>query len=274
MPIFPARAILMGNKDEKRKRSATRDLKRLNTVGPDGFLHRNSVWWFVAFSAFALWAFWPSYFSQPLRQPEVRLHLHGIAMALWCVMLIAQAYLIRTGLKQTHRLIGKASYALVPFIVLATINLVHFRMKGAGTLSNMSLYMMALMLNAVVVFAALYALAMYHRHRPALHARYMVCTVFPLFTPVTDRLIFGHFPSLIGMVPVLDGSPLVQVVGFLLADILLLALTIWDWRANRRKDAFPIALGLLVIYQVSVLTFYRIPLWKSFGEWFAKLPLS
>jgi len=102
----------------------------------------------------------------------------------------------------------------------------------------------------------------------------MVCTAFPLFTPVTDRLIFNHFPSVINLVPVLDGSPMVQVAGFLLADVLLLLLTVWDWRVNHRKDVFPIALGLMVLYHVSVLTFYRIPLWKVFCEWFVKLPLS
>ena len=188
-------------------------------------------------------------------------------MTLWCLLLISQAYLIRKGLKQTHRLMGRLSYALAPFVALATINLVHFRMKGAP-LSNVPLYFMALMLNAVVAFSVFYSLAMYHRHRAPLHARYMVCTAFPLFTPVTDRLIFSQFPSLINSVPVLDGNPQVQVVGFLLADAILLALAIWDWRSNKRKDVFPIALGVMVLYHASVLTFYRIPAWKDFCEWF------
>jgi uncharacterized membrane protein len=244
-------------------------------VLPDKVLHQQAVWWFAAFFLFALWAFWPSYFSHPLTQPEIRLHTHGIAMTLWCVMLISQAYLIRKGLKQTHRLVGKASYALVPFIAIATANLVHFRMKGqAGNFSNLSLYFIALMLNAVVAFVALYGLAMYHRRRPPLHARFMVCTAFPLFTPVTDRLIFNHFPSLVKLAPVLDGSPMVQVLGFLLTDALLLALTLWDWRANRRKDVFPIALGVLVLYHISVLAFYRMDWWRAFSEWFVGLPLS
>lgn len=250
-------------------------MKRRSAVLPDRVLHRQSVWWFGGFFAFALWAFWPSYFSHPFNQPEVRLHTHGIAMSLWCVMLIAQAYLIRQGLKQTHRLVGKLSYALVPFIVFATLNLVHFRMKASvGQLSNVTLYFTALMLNAVVVFVALYALAIYYRPQPAVHARYMVCTAFPLFTPVTDRIVFNYFPSLVEFVPTLDGSPMVQVLGFLLADVLLLALATWDWRANRRKNVFPIALGMMVLYHASVVTFYRLPFWKAFSEWFVKLPLS
>lgn len=248
-------------------------MKRRTPPSTDRTLHQNSPWWFVCFSLFVLLAFWPSYFSRVFDEQEIRLHTHGLAMTLWCAMLISQAYLIRKGLKQTHRWVGKFSYALVPFIVLATINLVHFRLKVAP-LSSVSLYMLALMLNAVVVFAVLYGLAMVHRDRPAVHARYMVCTAFPLFTPVTDRLVFAHFPALLNAVPVLDGTPQVQVIGFLLADILLLALAAWDWKANGRRDVFPVALGILALYHVSVLTFYAIPLWRAFGEWFLKLPLS
>jgi hypothetical protein len=238
-------------------------------------LNRNAVWWFSAFALSAFLAFWPSYFSHPLLQSEVRLHTHGIAMSLWCVALIFQAYLIRKGLRQTHRLVGKASYVLVPFIIVATLNLVHFRMKpGPGQLTGVSLYFMALMLNAVVVFVLLYLLAMAFRRRPSIHARYMICTAFPLFTPVTDRLVFNYFPSFLGMVPVLDGSPMVQIIGFLLADLLLFALSVWDWKANNQRIVFPVALGLMVLYHISVLTFYRVPVWKFFAEWFLQLPLS
>jgi hypothetical protein len=244
-------------------------------IAADKTLNQQALWWVAAFALFALVAFWPSYFSRAFTIPEGRVHLHGIAMSLWCAMLISQAYLIRKGLKQTHRLVGKASYVVAPFIVLATTSLVHVRMKvDAGHLSNTDLYFTALMLNAMVAFVVLYGLAIYFRSRSPLHARFMVCTAFPLFTPITDRLIFNYFPSVAGMVPVMDGFPQVQVVGFLLADALLLALSIWDWRANKRKNVFPIALGLMVAYHVSVLTFYRIPLWMTFSDWFVRLPLS
>src|SRR5262249_40053368 len=157
-------------------------------------VERNSVFWFAGFTLFALLAFWPSYFSRPLEQPHWRLHTHGIAMTLWCALLITQAYLIRTGRKNLHRSIGKLSYVLAPFIVLATINLVHFTLRDSLT-GPVSLYFLTLMLNAVLAFAVLFGLAIYHRRDAALHARFMVCTIFPLFTPVTDRLIFVHAPN-------------------------------------------------------------------------------
>jgi hypothetical protein len=72
-------------------------------------------------------------------------------------------------------------------------------------------------------------------------------------------------------VPRIDGVPIVPVAGFLLADLLLVALSVWDWRANRRANVFPVALGVLLLYHASVLTFYRFSFWRDFGEWFVGL---
>src|SRR5262245_22679609 len=240
----------------------------------DRFLNRNGAFAFAAFFLFALWAFWPSYFSRLSSQPDFRLHTHGIAMTSWCVLLIAQAWLIRTRQKSFHRTLGKLSYVLVPFVVIATLNLVHSRVRGMTSPSPLGLFQLALMVNAVPVFVTLYALAMYYRRAPAIHARYMLCTVFPLFTPVTDRLIFSNFPSIAMMVPTLDGAPLVPVAGFLLADAILLGLVLWDGFSNQNWRVFPLALVLLVAYHASVLSFYRFEAWASFARWFAGLPLS
>jgi hypothetical protein len=102
----------------------------------------------------------------------------------------------------------------------------------------------------------------------------MVCTVFPLFTPVTDRLIGAHLPALVQLVPRMDGAPILPVVGFVLADVLLIGLTVWDWAANKRLDVFPVALAIVAAYHVSVLTFHVLPFWEDFGLWFLRLPLS
>ena len=58
-----------------------------------------------------------------------------------------------------------------------------------------------------------------------------------------------------------------------LADLLLLALSWWDWRANRRLNVFPVALGVLLVYHVGTLTLHRVPAWNAFGVWFLGLPL-
>ena len=243
----------------------------------DRALYRNSAMFFAVFFAAAVWAFWPSYFSRLFDQPDIRFHLHGIAMTLWCAMLIAQAALIRAHRRGIHRQLGKLSYVLAPALVITTATFVHFRIQGAlqgVTSPNAVYFFLALTLNALVVFVILYGLAIYHRREPAVHARYMICTVFPLFSPVTDRLISAHFRPLMAFVPWVDGTPILPVAGFALADAILICLSIWDWVSNRRLNVFPIALGLLVAYHVSVLTFHRLPAWHSFSAWFASLPLS
>ena len=233
-------------------------------------LQRQSRWLFVGFALAAFVAFWPSYFSRLADQGTFHAHTHGLAMTLWCGLLIAQGSLIRRNRRALHRRLGSLSYVLVPVIAMTTLAFIHFRMAGQPV-SSVLLHSLALGVNAVVAFVVIYALAMYHCRTPALHARYMVCTIFPLFTPVTDRLIVVHLPSLIWVVPRIDGVPVLPVVGFLLADAILLALWIWDWRSGRRLAAFPIALGVLALFQVSVLTFHRLPAWRAFGIWFTNL---
>jgi hypothetical protein len=101
----------------------------------------------------------------------------------------------------------------------------------------------------------------------------MIASVFPLFTPVTDRLIGRYLPSIVALVPRVGGSPVVPTAGFLLADAILIGLSLWDWATNKRV-VFPVALGVLVLYHASVLTFYQFGFWQAFGRWFVSLPLS
>jgi hypothetical protein len=245
----------------------------------DNVFHRNSAWFFLAFLALAVWAFWPSYFARLFDQPSLRFHAHGIALTLWCVLLVVQPQLLRTGRRALHRQLGKTSYVLAPALIVITASFVHYRIGGGGAvtvvqaLPSSVLFSVALMLNSLVAFAALYGLAIYYRRNASAHGRYMLCTVFPLFTPVTDRLIGAHLPALVRVVPRIDGSPVLPVVGFLLADAILLALAVWDWRTNHRK-VFLVALGVLVAYHASTLTLHRVPLWNAFCAWFLSLPLS
>lgn len=237
-------------------------------------LYRSGLWLFAVFALGMLAAFWPSYFSRLGSQPSYHAHAHGLAMTLWVALLVAQAALVRWGRRDLHRRLGVLSYLVMPAIVVSTVNFVHFRVRGAPDLGPFALHFMALVLNALLALLVLWGLAMYHRRQPATHARYMIATVFPLFTPVTDRLIGRFAPGLIGLVPQIDGSPVLPFAGFVLADILLAGLALWDWRANRRSDVFPRALAVLLLYHVSVMTLHRVALWKAIMLWFAGLPLS
>ncbi len=241
-------------------------------------LHRSSPRFFVAFLALTVWAFWPSYFARLFEQPTVWHHAHGIVLTLWLGMLVVQSQLIRTQRRSWHRQLGKLSYVVAPAVVVVTTVFVHQRISaglvGAPAVPAAALYFLALTLLSLVAFAVFYGLGIARRRDSQTHARWMLCTVFPLVTPVTDRLIGAHLPSLVSVVPRIEGTPILPTIGFAAADLLLIGLAWWDWRSNRRLDVFPVALGVLLVYHIGTLTLHRVPLWNAFCAWFLSLPLS
>lgn len=244
----------------------------------DAALYRNSVMFFALFLGSMIVAFWPSYFWRLAAQPDLRFHTHGVPMVAWCVLLVAQGLLIRTNRRALHRTLGKVAYFVAAALVVTTVSFIQYRVgpvpNGVTTLPASVGYFLALTLNSIVAFSVLFGLAVYYRKRPAIHARYMVCTVLPFITPVSDRLLGAHVPAVAGLVPRVAGAPVLPVVGFLLADLILVGLMVWDWRSNRRFGVFAVALVVLGAYHVSVLTFHALPFWQSFGLWFLGLPLS
>jgi hypothetical protein len=243
----------------------------------DGTLFRHSSKLFVVFLALMVWAFWPSYFLRLFEQPSFWFHAHGIALSAWCVLLVVQAQLVRTGRRALHRRLGLTSYVIAPAVVIVSTLFVHYRvapaLQGAKVLPSMGLYFLALTLLSLAAFALFYGLAIWFRRDAQVHARWMVCTVFPIVTPVTDRLIGAHFPELVPLVPRIDGSPILPAAGFLLADAVVAMLALWDWRANRRLGVFPVALAVLIAYHVGTLSLHRVPAWNAFCVWFLALPL-
>jgi hypothetical protein len=140
-------------------------------------------------------------------------------------------------------------------------------MKAAPAIEPIAIMFVALVVNALIVFVVLYALAMYHKKQSTIHARYMLCTAFPMFTPITDRIVYNYFPSLLNYVPIIEGQPTVPIIGFAMADLMLIGLSIWDWRSHKRWNVFPFVLLLLLLYHFSFFTFYKYEWWQQFSTW-------
>lgn len=231
-------------------------------------LFQKSYLFFIGFLLFVIAAFWLTYFTRILDQENYRMHTHGISLLLWCLMLVTQSLLVRNNQNQLHKRIGKFSYVVVPLVIFTTIDLLHYRVRDVPVPRSMDLFFIALVLNALVAFVIFYGLAILNKKKSAIHGRYMLCTIFPFFTPATDRIQHIYFPSTVQYLPTIDGSPIAPVVGFFLADMILFGLAVWDWRSHRRWNVFPSALVVMLIYQYSVLNFYKFEFWKSFGVWF------
>jgi hypothetical protein len=95
-------------------------------------LCQKSYGYFIVFLLFMLWGFWFTYFTRIPDQENYRMHLHGAALILWCLMLIIQPWLIRTKRIQIHRMTGKFSYLLVPFLLFSTIDLLKYKLQDSS----------------------------------------------------------------------------------------------------------------------------------------------
>lgn len=230
-------------------------------------LFKYAFWPLILFFIAVLTAFWPKYFSILGEAPiDPHFHAHGVTMTLWCLLLIIQPILIRKNYRKTHRILGYFSYLLVPLIFYSIIDLLLFRFNGIPALYNFHLFFVALVVNSAMAFLLIYGLAIYFRKKVQLHARFMVVTVFPILTPVTDRLTYRFFPELIQYVPMIDGAPIVQMVGFVIADVILLTLILWDWMSGRKPNAFGAALLIMLLLQISIMNFYKFDFWRGFAE--------
>jgi hypothetical protein len=236
-------------------------------------LYHFGVRLFALFTMAMVIAFWPSYFSRLADQPSVHHHAHGLAMTAWLALLIAQASLIRSGNRELHRRLGLVSYVLVPVIVVVTLRFVHYTVREAPDLGEYGLFFLALVVFTLVTFVTLYGLAMFYRAQPAVHARFMVSTLFPLFPPVTDRLIARFAPSVLEWVPRIGGGEILQVAGFVIADSILVGLAVWDLQKNRRR-VFLAALAIVVAGQFVIMNAHRVGPWQAFGPWFVSLGLT
>jgi hypothetical protein len=217
-------------------------------------LYRNGIVFFGMFFAVALWGFWSSYYSNPMQLETALHHVHGITMTLWCVMLIGQAYLIRTNRRAAHRLVGRTSYVLAPLIFAVTVALIRQALQDQEDAHLFLFYI----LGAAVLFATFYALAILNRGAPPTHARLMVCTVFPLYTAAADRIL----TSLLG-----GFTPAVPAAWYL-GDLVLLALAIWDWRSHRRLNVFPFAFITMLGFHAAIFVSPQVPFWRTFTDWF------
>jgi len=253
-----------------RPQPAARTAARAAAVPP---LYHFGVRLFALFTMAMVVAFWPSYFSRLADQPSVHSHAHGLAMTAWLALLIAQASLMRAGNRALHRRLGLLSYLLVPVIVVVTLRFVHYTVREVPELGDYGLFFLALVVFTLVTFVSLFALAMLYRKQPAVHARFMVSTLFPLFPPVTDRLIARFAPSVLAWMPRIGGAEILQVAGFAIADTILVGLALWDWQKNSRR-VFVVALAIVVAGQAAIMNVHRFGFWRAFGPWFVSLPLT
>lgn len=166
-------------------------------------------------------------------------HFHVVVAILWIGLLVAQPMLLRGGYNQAHRRLGKISYILFPAFLLSALPMLFFvwlRGDRAIMLSSITNWVMLLLF---------YGLAIWHRKKSALHARYMIATGLVLLDPTLGRaavLTLGFPPTWGNHLP------------YLVIDGILIALIYGDWKAKRPFKPFVLALLCFLVYETAAYT--------------------
>ncbi|MET0582497.1 MAG: hypothetical protein ABWZ08_11080 [Pseudoxanthomonas sp.] len=219
--------------------------------------------WVLLLLGLAVLGFWKPYFSR-LSAAQGMAHLHALSMVAWMAMLIAQPLFIRSRKLAWHRVVGKASYAVVPIIVASALVLAQLRIGQAPPETlPVQQFILYLGVSTSLLFALIWGLGIAYRRDPALHARYMAGTALTLIDPSLARVLIFWIPS----VP----PPFYQFITFGLVYAFLLVLIALDRKSPRGRSALWVLLGLFVALHASIMLVPRTAAWQQLAGWYAGL---
>lgn len=204
-----------------------------------------------------------SFFLRPLfpdwpAPAEPVFYIHGVVFAAWFVLLAAQTQLVTAGRTDLHRGLGAAGVVLaVAMVVLGVLGslIAAARPTGFVGIPVPPLQFLIIPVLDMVLFTTFLALAVVKRHDAQSHKRWMLLASINLLTAAVAR-----WPVVVD-----SGNPLVF---FALADLFLLALVLWDFKARGRLHPATLAGGfVLIASQPLRLALSGTPAWLDFARW-------
>ena len=191
-------------------------------------------------------------------------HFHGMMMMGWLLMLLVQPILILKGKTKLHRRIGTLSFVLAPLLLLSIYLVIQSRYDiylESGRETKAVIAWLSLNFRLMLFFAVLYFLAIYYRHRPALHMRFMCSTAFLLIGPGLVRLLISY-PELSHA----DSHSFDRNANILIAGII----TIVDSWRTKRLSPFTLVLSFMVVQKI-LWDMREAPLLQAVGNVIAKM---
>jgi hypothetical protein len=236
------------------------------------FYYHNLGYWFLAFIGLSFAAFYTTYFIRIFEPTPAIIHIHFALMVFWLGMLILQPFLIKYKKLHLHRLLGRASYVLVPLVLITGFLLArneYYRkvdrfsgevLSGLKNYTDEDILQLAakdpIAIFYIAWFMVFYFLAIKNKHKSAKHARYMLATGLTLTGPTVDRILGIHF----GLESIAGISS--YVVSFVLIDILLGLLLYLD--IKNKRDTYALR-TCLIIYIFGQLCYFILP---DFDIWY------
>jgi uncharacterized membrane protein YozB (DUF420 family) len=217
----------------------------------------------ILFPIVVLIGFAPTYYLKGLFNsppvPRLIVHVHGFVMALWVALFIGQVFLIRSMRIKTHQRIGLASVVLgLTIIVTGLITAVAAAKYGSSSTppGAQPLEFMIVPFGDILVFAVLFAAAVYYRRNAPNHKRLMLLTVINFLPPAMARFPFGLTESFGPLW--FFGVPDLFTVIFVIAD---------TWRNGKLNKVFLAGALFLIASHWLRLAVASSPTWVNFATW-------
>lgn len=226
------------------------------------FPFSRAPYWFGLLLLVALIGFYPSYFSR-LGDTDLAHHFHGITGTAWMLLLIAQAWLMRSRRFAVHRQLGWLSLLIAPLFVASGLLMMRTMLASDDGFNRAFGSRLAVVdLATVIGFALAVSMALKHRRTREKHACWMVSTAVMLLPPALARLL----PMLPLGVASFEGAFHTSMV---VSELIVFALLVNDWRRfGKPSTPFLCLLAVVAISHAGFVLAPQIPAWQAFAAWY------
>jgi hypothetical protein len=213
--------------------------------------------------AIAIVGFWRSYFGPLLAgvvdTPAI-IHFHAAVYVGWLALFLTQAVLAATGRVAAHMKLGRFAIGYGVLVIaaglLAAFGMFVLRVR-AGEIAAAQTALLGPLLD-MLVFAPLFAAAVYFRRKPELHKRLMIVATTSLLIAAVGRMPFLGQPRSLLLVHLIWTAPI------------LLAMAHDFWRQRRIHPVYVLALVVLVLEGPLVRIAVRgTEQWRAVSGWLA-----
>jgi hypothetical protein len=198
--------------------------------------------------------FWPSYLAVWGSVPW-QFHAHGVAASIWVTMVAAQSWTAHHRQLPLHRVFGKSSLLLFPFLIAGLAAIIDLTAKGyvAGDNPARTMFGGSFLIGvalAIAAYVTVYYRALKYRRKTWLHAGYMLTTPLILFESPFGRILNMFVPGL--AIRGLDDLPLIMpaIMWSMALELAVVAL-IW-FKFRERASPFLVAAGFIVAQMLTM----------------------
>ncbi|MDZ4761178.1 MAG: hypothetical protein SGJ21_08920 [Alphaproteobacteria bacterium] len=232
------------------------------------------AWMALACMAVAVLGFMPTYFM-PMVQgrfaaPPI-VHIHGMLFFSWTVLFCVQTWLVASGGTLAHRSWGLLGISIVTAMVFMTLAVVveginRSEAQGFGFEKRAFAW---IQVSGMAFFGTVFTLAIVNLRKADVHKRLMLLATISLL----DAPIARWFLTVLAPPPPAEGfAPpppvFVSVPPAIVADLLLVAAIVYDWRTRGRPHPVYLVGGACLL----ALQLTRVPVsstaaWQAIAGW-------